>query len=122
MFILLFLLTFLQTQQSRTIHQLQYISWKSDLIVPESTLDFLALCETAVNLAASGPLLVHCSAGTDRCSLLVTLASLLKQIHLDQRVDVFQSARCTRSQRPAMLQMVVSIRRITDKMCTSIQT
>ena len=100
----------LQTQQSRTVNQLHFVSWPSDLIVPQSTNDVINFVETIVNLATnSEPILLHCSAGTDRCSLIVTLATLLKQIHSEARVDVFQSARCTRSQRPAMLQMLVSI-------------
>ncbi|XP_022686769.1 tyrosine-protein phosphatase 69D-like isoform X2 [Varroa jacobsoni] len=52
----------------------------------------------------AGPICVHCSGGGDRSSVFVTLFELIQQLRAEERVDVFQAARFTRSQRPCTLQ------------------
>ena len=58
--------------------------------------------------STSSPILVHCSGGGDRSSVFVSFASLVRQLQLEERVDVFQTARYTKSQRHCMLQTIVS--------------
>lgn len=55
----------------------------------------------------AGPICIHCSGGGDRSSVFVTLFELVQQLKAEERVDVFQAARFTRSQRPCTLQTAV---------------
>lgn len=118
------------------VNQYQFFSWKSGVVVPESTKSLITLTD-AVLLAnnpknndnnngpenincskyngkfsspssSSSPILVHCSGGGDRSSVFVSFASLVRQLQLEERVDVFQTARYTKSQRQCMLQTIVS--------------
>lgn len=47
------------------------------------------------------------SGGGDRSSVFVTLSVLIQQLKAEERVDIFQAARYTRSQRHCMLQTLV---------------
>jgi len=97
------------TNDCQRVTQFQFLSWKSG-VVPESTVSLINLIDTALsnNSSSSSPIVVHCSGGGDRSSLLVCLASLVEQIKCEERVDVFQTVRYTRSQRHCMLQSIVS--------------
>lgn len=117
------------------VNQYQFLAWKSGVVVPESTRSLITF--TDVILAANDsnnnnnnkldnnnyqlrsynggttnttPILVHCSGGGDRSSLFVAFSSLVKQLQFEERVDVFQTARYTKSQRHCMLQTIVSKR------------
>ncbi|RWS11981.1 tyrosine-protein phosphatase 69D-like protein, partial [Dinothrombium tinctorium] len=103
-----FTVTNKRTNISQELVQFQMLEWKSG-VVPESTLPLLELIEITLanNVSASGsPIVIHCSGGGDRSSVFVTLASLIQQVRVEERVDVFQTARYTRSQRPCMLQTI----------------
>ncbi|RWS32026.1 tyrosine-protein phosphatase 69D-like protein [Leptotrombidium deliense] len=97
----------LQTNVSQELVQFQMLEWKSG-VVPESTLLLTNLIEVTLsnNSTSGSPIVIHCSGGGDRSSLFVTLASLIQQIRVEERVDVFQTARYTRSQRPCMLHTI----------------
>mgnify|MGYP002714322654 FL=1 len=122
------------------VNQYQFFSWKSGVVVPESTKSLITLTdaillannpnnnnnnnnngpEIIINCSkyngksqstatsSSSPILVHCSGGGDRSSVFVSFASLVRQLQLEERVDVFQTARYTKSQRQCMLQTIVS--------------
>ncbi|XP_074593902.1 protein tyrosine phosphatase 69D isoform X2 [Brevipalpus obovatus] len=84
-----------------------FLSWKSR-VVPETTLPLIKLIDESLrcNSSSSSPMVVHCTGGGDRSSLFVTMSSLIQQMSTDGRVDIFQTARYTRSQRPCMLQTI----------------
>ncbi|XP_042145123.1 tyrosine-protein phosphatase 69D [Ixodes scapularis] len=89
--------------------QLQYLGWVGQPVMDaDSTASVLCLVECAqqgqMQHPNSGPITVHCSGGGDRSSVFVTLSVLIQQLKAEERVDVFQAARYTRSQRHCMLQ------------------
>lgn len=127
-----------KTNKSHVVNQYQFFSWKSGVVVPESTKSLITLTdaillannpnnnnnnnnngpEIIINCSkyngksqstatsSSSPILVHCSGGGDRSSVFVSFASLVRQLQLEERVDVFQTARYTKSQRQCMLQTI----------------
>lgn len=100
------------TGEPHTVIQYQFLAWKSG-VVPESTVALFTLVDAVLanNATSSSPLLVHCSGGGDRSSVFVAFASLVKQLRLEERLDIFQTARYTRSQRQCMLKTIVSLLR-----------
>ncbi|XP_053204287.1 tyrosine-protein phosphatase 69D-like isoform X2 [Panonychus citri] len=96
-----------KNNDSVQLTQYHFMLWRSG-VVPEATLPILKLIEVTLssNSSSSSPIVIHCSGGGDRSSLFVTLSSLTQQIRTDGRVDIFQTARYTRSQRPCMLQTI----------------
>lgn len=89
--------------------QFQYLGWVGQPVIDaDSTSSIIALIECAQQCQAQhptgGPVTVHCSGGGDRSSVFVTLSVLIQQLKAEERVDVFQAARYTRSQRHCMLQ------------------
>lgn len=98
-----------QTNKTHAVNQYQFLTWKSG-VVPESTSSLIKLIDVVLanNSTSTSPLLVHCSGGGDRSSVFVAFASLVKQLKLEERVDIFQTARYIKSQRQCMLQTIVS--------------
>ncbi|XP_013772332.2 tyrosine-protein phosphatase 69D-like [Limulus polyphemus] len=94
-----------KNNDNHTLTQFQFLGWSST--VPENTIAFIDLIEQAQQNKeqdpSSGPVTVHCSGGGDRSSIFVTLSVLIQQLKNEERVDVFQAARYTRSQRQCML-------------------
>ncbi|CAG2164374.1 unnamed protein product [Oppiella nova] len=85
-----------------TVYQL--CGW-SDAIIPETTMALIELCETVLNESQTkSPILVQCCNGSQRCCLFIALLSLIQQIKVDKRVDVFQTARATKMQRCSAFQ------------------
>ncbi|CAG0912629.1 unnamed protein product [Notodromas monacha] len=101
-----------------TVKQFQYLGWadseyadpadKTVSAVPESTSGLLELNsqisrtqETSQEVGIVG---VHCRFGGDRSSVFVCLCILLQQLRTERAVDVFQTVRNLRSQRPGMIQ------------------
>ncbi|KAG8202163.1 hypothetical protein JTE90_010519 [Oedothorax gibbosus] len=89
--------------------QFQFQEWPCSAgTVPDGTLGLVTLIEDVQQNQekhlGSGPITVHCSGGGDRSSVFVTLSVLVQQLKAEQRVDIFQAARYTRSQRHCMLQ------------------
>lgn len=124
----------LQSLESHGITQLQHKGWVGQ-IEQDSCISILAVIDAAQMSQASarigltmtpgtphigvggyisgavdpaGPICVHCSGGGDRSSVFVTLFELIQQLRAEERVDVFQAARFTRSQRPCTLQTAVT--------------
>ncbi|XP_076346483.1 tyrosine-protein phosphatase 69D-like isoform X2 [Tachypleus tridentatus] len=94
-----------KNNDNHTLTQFQFLDWSST--VPENTKVLIDLIEQAQQNkeqdSSSGPITVHCSGGGDRSSVFVTLSVLIQQLKIEERVDVFQAARYTRSQRHCML-------------------
>jgi len=54
-----------------------------------------------------GPITVHCSAGVGRTGVFITLSIVLDRMQYEGVVDIFQTVRILRTQRPAMVQTEV---------------
>ncbi|GIY48220.1 tyrosine-protein phosphatase 69D [Caerostris extrusa] len=100
---------YIKNNEKHTITQFQFQEWPCSAgTVPENTLGLVTLIEAVQQnqekQIGSGPITVHCSGGGDRSSVFVTLSVLVQQLKAEERVDIFQAARYTRSQRHCMLQ------------------
>ncbi|XP_012665303.1 tyrosine-protein phosphatase non-receptor type 18 isoform X1 [Otolemur garnettii] len=95
-------------KESRSVHQLQYMSWP-DRGVPSSADHILAMVEEAHRLQRSGPgpLCVHCSAGCGRTGVLCTV-DYVRQLLLTQMIppnfSLFKVVLEMRKQRPSIVQ------------------
>ncbi|KAM4859357.1 tyrosine-protein phosphatase non-receptor type 18 [Thomomys bottae] len=95
-------------KESRSVHQLQYMSWP-DRGVPSNPDHVLTMVEEARRLQGSdpGPLCVHCSAGCGRTGVLCTV-DYVRQSLLTQRLpphfSLFDVVLAMRKQRPAAVQ------------------
>nr|XP_054405063.1 tyrosine-protein phosphatase non-receptor type 18 isoform X4 [Pongo abelii] len=95
-------------KESRSVYQLQYMSWP-DRGVPSSPDHMLAMLEEARRLQGSGPepLCVHCSAGCGRTGVLCTV-DYVRQLLLTQVIppdfSLFDVVLEMRKQRPAAVQ------------------
>ncbi|XP_060521097.1 tyrosine-protein phosphatase Lar isoform X3 [Cylas formicarius] len=92
---------------SRTMRQFQFTDWPEQG-VPKSGdgfIDFIGqVHKTKEQFGQDGPITVHCSAGVGRTGVFITLSIVLERMQYEGVVDVFQTARILRTQRPAMVQ------------------
>ncbi|XP_052128829.1 tyrosine-protein phosphatase Lar isoform X4 [Frankliniella occidentalis] len=92
---------------SRTLRQFQFTDWPEQG-VPKSGdgfIDFIGqVHKTKEQFGQEGPITVHCSAGVGRTGVFITLSIVLERMQYEGVVDVFQSVRVLRTQRPAMVQ------------------
>jgi len=95
---------------SRTVRQFQFIDWPEQG-VPKSGdgfIDFIGqVHKTKEQFGQDGPITVHCSAGVGRTGVFITLSIVLERMQYEGVLDVFQTVRILRSQRPAMVQTEV---------------
>ncbi|CAL1265790.1 unnamed protein product [Larinioides sclopetarius] len=93
--------------QSRTIRQFHFTDWP-DQGVPKSGegfIDFIGqVHKTKEQFGQEGPITVHCSAGVGRTGVFITLSIVLERMQYEGVVDIFQSIRILRTQRPGMVQ------------------
>ncbi|KAM7318770.1 hypothetical protein ACRRTK_021882 [Alexandromys fortis] len=96
------------TLESRSVHQLQYMSWP-DHGVPSNSDHILTMVEEARRLhgAGPGPLCIHCSAGCGRTGVLCAV-DYVRQLLLTQTIppnfNLFDVVLEMRKQRPAAVQ------------------
>ncbi|XP_046319710.1 tyrosine-protein phosphatase non-receptor type 18 isoform X2 [Marmota monax] len=95
-------------KESRSVHQLQYMSWP-DRGVPSNPDHILIMVEEAHRLqgCGPGPLCVHCSAGCGRTGVLC-IVDYVRQLLLTQMIppnfNLFNLVLEIRKQRPAAVQ------------------
>ncbi|XP_034529847.1 receptor-type tyrosine-protein phosphatase F-like [Notolabrus celidotus] len=93
--------------QSRTIRQFQFIDWPEQGVpkTGEGFIDFISqVHKTKEQFGQVGPITVHCSAGVGRTGVFITLSIVLERMRYEGVVDVFQTVKILRTQRPAMVQ------------------
>jgi len=92
---------------SRTVRQFQFTDWPEQGVPKsgEAFIDFIGqVHKTKEQFGQEGPITVHCSAGVGRTGVFITLSIVLERMQYEGVVDVFQSVRALRTQRPAMVQ------------------
>uniref|UniRef100_A0A674NGA1 protein-tyrosine-phosphatase n=1 Tax=Takifugu rubripes TaxID=31033 RepID=A0A674NGA1_TAKRU len=98
--------------QSRTVRQFQFTDWPEQGVPKsgEGFIDFIGqVHKTKEQFGQDGPISVHCSAGVGRTGVFITLSIVLERMRYEGVVDIFQTVKMLRTQRPAMVQTEVSI-------------
>ncbi|VDI79187.1 receptor-type tyrosine-protein phosphatase delta [Mytilus galloprovincialis] len=93
--------------QSRTIRQFQFTDWPEQGVPKsgEGFIDFIGqVHKTKEQFGQEGPICVHCSAGVGRTGVFITLSIVLERMRYEGVVDMFQTVKMLRTQRPAMVQ------------------
>ncbi|XP_065810390.1 receptor-type tyrosine-protein phosphatase F isoform X8 [Labrus bergylta] len=93
--------------QSRTIRQFQFNDWPEQGVpkTGEGFIDFIGqVHKTKEQFGQDGPITVHCSAGVGRTGVFITLSIVLERMRYEGVVDLFQTVKTLRTQRPAMVQ------------------
>ncbi|XP_052776376.1 tyrosine-protein phosphatase Lar-like isoform X3 [Mya arenaria] len=93
--------------QSRTIRQFQFTDWPEQGVPKsgEGFIDFIGqVHKTKEQFGQEGPITVHCSAGVGRTGVFITLSIVLERMRYEGVVDMFQTVKMLRTQRPAMVQ------------------
>uniref|UniRef100_A0A8C7NAX2 protein-tyrosine-phosphatase n=1 Tax=Oncorhynchus kisutch TaxID=8019 RepID=A0A8C7NAX2_ONCKI len=93
--------------QSRTVRQFQFTDWPEQGVPKsgEGFIDFIGqVHKTKEQFGQDGPISVHCSAGVGRTGVFITLSIVLERMRYEGAVDIFQTVKMLRTQRPAMVQ------------------
>nr|XP_022340849.1 uncharacterized protein LOC111135248 isoform X2 [Crassostrea virginica] len=99
-----------QEEGTRLVYQFNFTAWPDFGVPrnPDSVVQFLTVVNNKQEeLAAPGPIIIHCSAGIGRTGTLVVLEKLIHQIKqegLDCDLDVQKTVMKVRSQRSGMVQ------------------
>ncbi|XP_050443629.1 tyrosine-protein phosphatase Lar isoform X3 [Adelges cooleyi] len=92
---------------SRTVRQFQFTDWPEQG-VPKSAegfIDFIGqVHKTKEQFGQEGPITVHCSGGVGRTGVFISLSIVLERMQCEGVIDLFQTIRILRTQRPAMVQ------------------
>nr|AAA75407.1 receptor-linked protein tyrosine phosphatase [Rattus norvegicus] len=91
--------------QSRTVRQ--FTDWPEQGAPKsgEGFIDFIGqVHKTKEQFGQDGPISVHCSAGVGRTGVFITLSIVLERMRYEGVVDIFQTVKVLRTQRPAMVQ------------------
>eukprot|EP00057_Strongylocentrotus_purpuratus_P011984 XP_011666458.1 PREDICTED: receptor-type tyrosine-protein phosphatase epsilon [Strongylocentrotus purpuratus] len=90
----------------RKIRQYHFRGWP-EVGVPESGIDLMRLVNKShLHQKEQGPkpIVVHCSAGSGRTGVFIALNVLMSRMEEESMIDVFQTVRGLRQQRPHMVQ------------------
>ncbi|RWS23299.1 Tyrosine-protein phosphatase Lar-like protein [Leptotrombidium deliense] len=93
--------------QSRTVRQFHFVEWPEQGVPKsgEGFIDFITqVHKTKEQFGQEGPITVHCSAGVGRTGVFISLSIVLEKIQNEGTVDLFQTVRTLRTQRPGMVQ------------------
>ncbi|CAG0903610.1 unnamed protein product [Cyprideis torosa] len=92
---------------SRTVRHFQFTEWPEQGVPKqgEGFIDFIGqVHKTKDQFGHEGPITVHCSAGVGRTGVFITLSIVLERMQYEMVVDMFQTVRTLRTQRPGMVQ------------------
>uniref|UniRef100_H2YZU5 protein-tyrosine-phosphatase n=1 Tax=Ciona savignyi TaxID=51511 RepID=H2YZU5_CIOSA len=92
--------------QSRTVRQFQFTDWPEQAVPKsgEGFIDFIGqVHKTKEQFGQEGPITIHCS-GVGRTGVFITLSLALERMRFENLVDMFQTVKMLRTQRPAMVQ------------------
>ncbi|GAA48182.1 receptor-type tyrosine-protein phosphatase delta [Clonorchis sinensis] len=102
-----FKLTDARDGQSRTLRQFQFTDWPEQNVPTtcEPFIEFLGqVHKTKEQFGQDGPITVHCSNGTGRTGVFLTLSIVLERMRYEGVVDMFQTVRMLRTQRPGLVE------------------
>lgn len=92
--------------EERTLYHFHFTDW-AERSIPLNGVGLLDMmkCITRVQQqTGNGPIVVHCSDGSGRTGTFCAINIALERVKLDGSVDMFQTVRRLRTQRPLMVQ------------------
>ncbi|XP_077114504.1 receptor-type tyrosine-protein phosphatase epsilon isoform X1 [Ranitomeya variabilis] len=101
-----FLATSSQEKQPRLIRQFHFHGWPEIGIPAEGKgmIDLIAAVQKQQQQTGNHPIIVHCSAGAGRTGTFIALSNILERVKAEGLLDVFQTVKSLRMQRPHMVQ------------------
>eukprot|EP00794_Sanderia_malayensis_P003700 gene3700-4220_t len=103
-----FKLTNSQRGISRILRHFQFTAWP-DAGLPENgacLVDFLGQVERWQQNSGNGKIVVHCNGGAGRTGVFITILNVIDRLKTEGFIDIFQTVKCLRSQRPAMVEVM----------------
>uniref|UniRef100_A0AAR2IPD3 Receptor-type tyrosine-protein phosphatase epsilon n=1 Tax=Pygocentrus nattereri TaxID=42514 RepID=A0AAR2IPD3_PYGNA len=102
------LLTSLPEKQSRLVRHFHFHGWP-EVGIPsdgKGMIDLIAAVQRQQQQSGNHPIVVHCSAGAGRTGTFIALSNILERVKAEGLLDVFQTVKSLRNQRPHMVQTV----------------
>ncbi|XP_061763529.1 receptor-type tyrosine-protein phosphatase epsilon-like isoform X1 [Nerophis ophidion] len=101
-------LTFVPEKQTRAIRHFHFHGWPEVGIPAEGRgmIDIIAAVQRQQQQSGNHPIVVHCSAGAGRTGTFIALSNILERVKAEGLLDVFQTVKSLRMQRPHMVQTV----------------
>ncbi|KAK1166619.1 receptor-type tyrosine-protein phosphatase epsilon-like isoform X1 [Acipenser oxyrinchus oxyrinchus] len=101
-----FMLSFSPEKQMRLVRQFHFHGWP-EIGIPadgKGMIDIIAAVQKQQQQSGNHPIIVHCSAGAGRTGTFVALSNILERVKAEGLLDVFQTVKSLRMQRPHMVQ------------------
>uniref|UniRef100_A0A9J7Z8U6 Receptor-type tyrosine-protein phosphatase epsilon n=1 Tax=Cyprinus carpio carpio TaxID=630221 RepID=A0A9J7Z8U6_CYPCA len=94
--------------QTRLVRQFHFHGWPEIGIPTEGKgmIDIIAAVQKQQQQSGNHPIVVHCSAGAGRTGTFIALSNILERVKAEGLLDVFQTVKSLRMQRPHMVQTV----------------
>ncbi|KAM8851629.1 receptor-type tyrosine-protein phosphatase epsilon-like isoform 1-T4 [Synchiropus picturatus] len=101
-------LTYLPEKQSQHVRHFHFHGWPEIGIPAEGRgmIDIIASVQRQQQQSGNHPIIVHCSAGAGRTGTFIALSNILERVKAEGLLDVFQTVKSLRMQRPHMVQTV----------------
>ncbi|XP_078269767.1 receptor-type tyrosine-protein phosphatase epsilon isoform X2 [Rhinoraja longicauda] len=92
--------------KERTVRQFHFHDWPEIGIPVEGKgmIDLIAAVQRQQQKSGNHPIIVHCSAGAGRTGTFIALSNILERVKAEGLLDVFQTVKSLRMQRPHMVQ------------------
>uniref|UniRef100_A0A8C6T4K9 Receptor-type tyrosine-protein phosphatase epsilon n=1 Tax=Neogobius melanostomus TaxID=47308 RepID=A0A8C6T4K9_9GOBI len=97
-----------QEKQSQHVRHFHFHGWPEIGIPVEGRgmIDIIAAVQRQQQQSGNHPIIVHCSAGAGRTGTFIALSNILERVKAEGLLDVFQTIKSLRMQRPHMVQTV----------------
>ncbi|KAG7462996.1 hypothetical protein MATL_G00190700 [Megalops atlanticus] len=101
-------LTYLPEKQTRLVRHFHFHGWPEIGIPAEGKgmIEIIASVQKQQQQSGNHPIVVHCSAGAGRTGTFIALSNILERVKAEGLLDVFQTVKSLRMQRPHMVQTV----------------
>ncbi|XP_056325824.1 receptor-type tyrosine-protein phosphatase epsilon isoform X2 [Danio aesculapii] len=101
-------LTHTPEKQTRLVRHFHFHGWPEIGIPAEGKgmIDIIAAVQKQQQQSGNHPIIVHCSAGAGRTGTFIALSNILERVKAEGLLDVFQTVKSLRMQRPHMVQTV----------------
>ncbi|XP_075894507.1 receptor-type tyrosine-protein phosphatase epsilon-like isoform X2 [Nelusetta ayraudi] len=102
------MLTYRPEKQSQHVRLFHFHGWPEIGIPAEGRgmIDLIAAVQRQQQQSGNRPIIVHCSAGAGRTGTFIALSNILERVKAEGLLDVFQTVKSLRMQRPHMVQTV----------------